>query len=77
MKEKAKYFGRYSHSTGFFTTPSGKRYKCTWEEYLEWVGKHRGLEVARRIQRHYELRTQNKKKNIKFDKNTIAKLNES
>lgn len=77
MENKYKYYGRYSHSTGLYTAPDGKRYQCTFEDYLNYVGKHRGLEVAHRLRRRYEQRQQSKKKKIKFDKDTIAKLNES
>ena len=65
------YYGRYSHRTGFFTAPDGKRYKCSYEEYLEWVAKHRGLEVARRIDQCHSYREKDKKKNskkIKFNR---------
>lgn len=65
------YYGRYSHSTGFYTAPDGKRYKCSYEDYLEWVGKHRGLEVARRLKQLHSYRERDKKKNskkIKFNK---------
>lgn len=58
-EKKQKYFGRYCHATGLFTAPDGKRYKCSWKEYLDWVGKNRGWEVARRIQLKYERRTKN------------------
>lgn len=59
--KKYNYYGRYSHATGFFTAPDGKRYKCSWQDYLDWVGKHRGLEVARRIERRYQVRQANSK----------------
>lgn len=69
-EKKYNYYGRYSHSTGFFTAPDGKRYKCSWQDYLDWVGKHRGLEVAHRIKRRYEVRNANRPK----EKGTIGGL---
>jgi len=58
--KKYKYFGRYCHSTGFYTDVDGKRWKCTWPEYLDMVEQERGLEVARRIKMRYEKRKASK-----------------
>lgn len=62
------YFGRYSHKTGFFTAPDGKRYKCSYEDYLKWVAKYRGLEVARRIDQCHKFKQKKKVKKIKFNR---------
>ena len=63
-ERKRNYFGRYCHSTGLFTRPDGKRFKCSWDEYLEWVGKHRGLEVAHRLKmKHKKNNEAREKKN--------------
>lgn len=74
MADKNKYFGRYSHRTGFYTDANGKRVKMSWSDYLNLVAQTRGLEVAHRIE--YEYKKQNKKKasTVTKEDGTIAGL---
>lgn len=46
-----RYYGRWSESTGIYTSPDGKQYKMTFEEYVNMIEKVRGPYAAHTIRR--------------------------